>query len=122
MVGGALAVFWAGQRRLDGTGQCYTYVNLIEAVIPIGEFREGRRLPPFALEMSMPIIEQYVQEHPLNQLDMPPEELPRTGEDMKQLVDDVSRYKKQPPRRVGQQPGRPALSGNVPMRLCFTLI
>lgn len=70
-----------------------TQDDIIEAEIPIAEFRKNRRIPSYALEMSMPVIEQYVQEHPLNHLDLPPEELPQTGEDMKTLLDEVSRYK-----------------------------
>ncbi|MEM9880515.1 MAG: nitrilase-related carbon-nitrogen hydrolase, partial [Pseudomonadota bacterium] len=66
--------------------------DIIEAEIPIAEFRKNRRLPSFALEMSMPVISQYVQEHPLNHLDLPAGELPQTGEDMKALLNGVSRY------------------------------
>ncbi|MEM6680710.1 MAG: nitrilase-related carbon-nitrogen hydrolase [Pseudomonadota bacterium] len=66
--------------------------DIIEAEIPIAAFRKNRRLPSFALEMSMPVISQYVQEHPLNHLDLPAGELPQTGEDMKALLNGVSRY------------------------------
>ncbi len=72
-----------------------TQDDIIEAEIPIAEFRRNRTIPSYALEMSMPVIEQYVQEHPLNHLDLPPAELPQSGEDMKALLNKVSRYKTQ---------------------------
>lgn len=66
--------------------------GIIEAAIPIAEFREGRKIPNYAYEMTKPILDQYVQEFPLNHLDMPREELPETGQDMKALMESVSRY------------------------------
>ena len=68
--------------------------DIIEAEIPIAEFRKGRTLPSFALDMTMPVISQYQQEHPLNHLDLPAEKLPESGEAMKTLLQDISRYKK----------------------------
>jgi len=67
--------------------------DIIEAEIPIAEFRKNRTQPSFALEMSMPVIQQYVQEHPINHLDIPPEDLPKTGEEMKALLNSISRYR-----------------------------
>ena len=37
-------------------------------------------------------INQYQQEVPLNHLDLPPDELPQTREDMKALLDRESRW------------------------------
>jgi len=68
--------------------------DIIEAEIPIAEFRKGRTIPSFALDMTMPVISQYQQEHPLNHLDLPPDELPKSGKAMKALLSNVSRYKK----------------------------
>ncbi|MDG1021522.1 MAG: hypothetical protein P8H57_02975 [Emcibacteraceae bacterium] len=42
--------------------------------------------------MVRPIFEQYKQEIPINHLDMPTEELPETGVEMKELFDRISRY------------------------------
>jgi len=66
--------------------------SIIEAEIPIAEFREGRTLPRYPLEVVAPVFEQYVVETPLDHLDLPAEELPPTGEDMKTLIDETSRW------------------------------
>ncbi|MEM9600565.1 MAG: nitrilase-related carbon-nitrogen hydrolase [Pseudomonadota bacterium] len=66
--------------------------DIIEAQIPIAEFREGRRIPNFALDVTMPVIEQYVQEFPLNHMDVPREDLPETGQAMKALMERASRF------------------------------
>ncbi len=66
--------------------------GVIEAEIPIAEFRKNRRIPNYAYEMVKPIFEQYQQEIPINHLDMPTEELPETGAAMKDLFDRISRY------------------------------
>lgn len=66
--------------------------GVIEAEIPIAEFRKNRRIPNYAYEMVKPIFEQYKQEIPINHLDMPTEELPETGAAMKDLFDRISRY------------------------------
>lgn len=66
--------------------------GVIEAEIPIAAFREGRKIPNYALEMTMPVLEQYVQEFPLNHLDVPREALPETGAEMKELMESVSRF------------------------------
>jgi len=67
--------------------------DIIEAEIPIAEFRKNRRIPSFAMEMAMPVISQYQTPFPLNHLDIPAEDLPQTGEEMKALLDKVSRFK-----------------------------
>lgn len=66
--------------------------GIIEAEIPIAEFRKGRKIPNFAYEMVKPVFEQYYQEIPINHLDMPREDLPETGAAMKDLFDRISRY------------------------------
>ncbi len=66
--------------------------DIVEAQIPIREFREGRRIPNFALDVTMPVIEQYVQEFPLNHMDLPRDQLPETGAAMKALMERVSRF------------------------------
>lgn len=66
--------------------------DIIEAEIPIAEFRKDRKIPNFAYEMTRPVLDQYVQEFPLNHLDLPPEELPETGQEMKSLLESQSRF------------------------------
>ncbi len=66
--------------------------DIIEAEIPIAEFRQDRRIPNYALDMTLPVLDQYQQEFPLNHLDVPRETLPETGEAMKELMENVSRF------------------------------
>jgi predicted amidohydrolase len=66
--------------------------GIIEAEIPIAQFRKNRRIPRYPLEVVKPVFDQYQQEVPLNHLDMPAEELPTTGEGMKTLLDGKSRW------------------------------
>ncbi|MDJ0653773.1 MAG: nitrilase-related carbon-nitrogen hydrolase [Xanthomonadales bacterium] len=66
--------------------------SVIEAEIPIAEFREGRTIPRFPLEVVAPVFEQYQQEVPMNHLDLPANQLPQTRPAMKQLLDDSSRW------------------------------
>ena len=66
--------------------------GIITAQIPIANFREGRRIPNYALDMTMPVLKQYQQEIPMNHLDLPREKLPETGEEMKSLFDKISRW------------------------------
>jgi predicted amidohydrolase len=66
--------------------------NIIEARIPIAEFRKNRRIPRYPLEVVAPVFAQYRQEVPLNHLDLPPDALPGTGADMKALLDRLSRW------------------------------
>ena len=76
---------------------------IIEATIPIAEFRRNRRIPRYPLEVVAPVFSQYRQEVPLNHLDLKPAELPQTGADMKALLDGASRWLApeggEPPRR-----------------------
>ena len=63
---------------------------VIEAELNIAELREGRRLPRYPIEMVRPIFDQFRQELPLNHLDLPPDQLPQTRQDMKDLLDRES--------------------------------
>lgn len=72
--------------------------SVIEAEIPIAKFRAGRTIPRYPLEVVKPVFDQYVQEIPLNVLDLPPEKLPQTNEDMLHLLDSASRWKNKAPR------------------------
>ena len=66
--------------------------GIIEAVIPIAAFREGRKIPNYAYEMVKPVFNQYFQEIPINHLEMDKSELPQTGQEMKALFDKESRF------------------------------
>ena len=66
--------------------------GIIEAEIPIAEFRRNRKIPNYALELVEPVFSQYQQEIPINHLDMPDDQLPATGMAMKNLFDRISRY------------------------------
>jgi len=66
--------------------------SIIEAEIPIAEFRKNRKIPRFPLSVVAPVFDQYVEEIPLNHMDLPPDELPSDRPAMKQLLDDISRW------------------------------
>lgn len=68
--------------------------GIIEAEIPIAEFRKGRRIPNYALDMVQPVFQQYRQEFPLNHMDMPRSELPETGEEMKAMMESKAGWKR----------------------------
>ena len=70
--------------------------GIVSAEIPIAEFRKNRTIPNYALEMVQEIFSQYQQEIPMNHLDMPTDQLPKTGEEMKDLFDEISRYLNKP--------------------------
>lgn len=65
---------------------------VIEAELNIAKLREGRLLPRYPIEMVRPIFDQFQQELPLNHLDLPPDQLPQTRQDMRQLLDDTSKW------------------------------
>ena len=65
---------------------------IIEAEIPIAKLCEGCLLPRYPTEMVQEIFGQFQQELPPNHLDMPPDQLPKTQEEMKALLDRVSRW------------------------------
>ena len=66
--------------------------SVIEAEIPIAEFRKGRKIPRYPLEVVKPVFDQYQQEVPLNHLDLPADKLPETNKAMKDLIDKDSRW------------------------------
>lgn len=66
--------------------------SIIEAELDIAKLREGRTIPHYPVEVTRAVLEQYQQEIPLNHLDVPENELPQTGEDMKALMDRQSRW------------------------------
>ncbi|MFP2995377.1 carbon-nitrogen hydrolase family protein [Spongiivirga sp. MCCC 1A20706] len=72
--------------------------GIVEAKIPIAAFRRGRTIPNYALEMTKPVFEQYQQEIPINHMDMARKQLPQTGQEMKALLDSISRYN--PPKKA----------------------
>ena len=62
------------------------------AMIPIRAFRENRKIPQLTTEFTQDLFDQYVPEIPLNHLDLPADELPENGEEMKSLFDQISRW------------------------------
>ena len=66
--------------------------SIIEAEIPIAEFRKNRRIPRYPMEVVAPVYKHYQQEIPLNHLDMSVEDLPQTRQDMRDLLDSKSRW------------------------------
>ncbi len=87
--GNSLIVSPDGEVLADAPGNVDA---IIEAEIPMAEFREGRSIPRYPLEVVAPVYAQYVQEAPLNHMDMPYEEMPQTRSEMKDLLDRVSRW------------------------------
>ncbi len=72
--------------------------GIVEAKIPIAAFRKDRTIPNYALEMTEPVFQQYQQEIPINHLNIEKNKLPKTGEEMKLLMDSISRYN--PPKKA----------------------
>ncbi|MCH9695416.1 MAG: hypothetical protein K0U72_12970 [Gammaproteobacteria bacterium] len=66
--------------------------SIIEAQIPIAEFRKNRTIPRFPMAVVAPVFEQFQQESPLDHMDIPIGELPQTREAMKELIDRNSRW------------------------------
>jgi predicted amidohydrolase len=94
---GVPAKFGGGSLIVDPKGQVLAEdvsnnESIVEAEIPIAAFRKGRTIPRYPLEVVKPVFDQYRQEIPLNHLDLPPEQLPQTNKDMKELLDRSSRW------------------------------
>ena len=89
-----------GSMIVDPTGKIMAELKgnktegFITAKIPIAKFRKDRRLPQYSTEVTAPVINQYVQEIPLNHMDLPENSLPINGSQMKELLDKKSRWKK----------------------------
>lgn len=66
---------------------------IIEAEIDIAALRKGRRIPDYPMDVTRPVFEQYQSAFPLNHLDVPADQLPDNGAEMKKLMDKVSRWK-----------------------------
>jgi len=66
--------------------------SIIESEIPIAAFRRGRKIPRYPLEVVEPVFEQYRQEIPLDHMDLPASELPKTNQEMKERLDSLSRW------------------------------
>lgn len=89
MGGNSLIVSPKGKTIAQAVGNVET---IIEAQIPIAEFRQGRTIPRYPMELVTPVFEQYQQEIPMNHLDMDAKDLPSTRMDMKDLLDQQSRW------------------------------
>ncbi len=87
--GNSLIVSPEGETLADAPGNVEA---IIEAEIPIAEFRMNRLIPRYPLEVVAPVYAQYVQESPLNHMDIPYEEMPQTRAEMKELLDRNSRW------------------------------
>ena len=87
--GNSLIVSPDGEVLADAPGNVEA---IIEAEIPIAEFRNGRHIPRYPLEVVAPVFAQYQQEIPLNHMDLPPEELPESRAAMGELLDRISRW------------------------------
>ena len=70
---------------------------IIEAEIDMAALRQGRgrprHIPHYPMGVVDPVFKQYVEEFPLNHLDVPVEQLPDSGQEMKVLMDKQSRWK-----------------------------
>jgi len=65
---------------------------IVEAELNIGELRKDRRIPRYPMEVVKPVFDQFVQEVPIDILDVPRDELPQSREKMKELMDQKSRW------------------------------
>ena len=66
--------------------------SVIEAELNIGALREGRRIPRYPYEVVKPVFDQFVQELPLNHMDIPPEDMPANRTEMQEYLDSISRW------------------------------
>jgi predicted amidohydrolase len=73
--------------RLDKTTE-----GVLTSKIPIANFRKGRKLPQYSVELTQEIFSQYKEEVPTDHMDMPKEDLPQDGKEMKVLIDSISRW------------------------------
>lgn len=87
--GNSLIVSPDGEVLADAPGNVEA---IIEAEIPIAEFREGRTIPRYPFEVVAPVFEQYRPEIPINHMDLPAEQLPQTREAMGEHLDSLSRW------------------------------
>ena len=70
---------------------------IIEAEIDMAALRKGRNkarhIPHYPMAVVRPVFDQYVEEFPLNHLDVAIDQLPDSGAEMKVLMDKQSRWK-----------------------------
>jgi len=66
--------------------------GVIEAELEIAKLREGRRIPRYPMEVVKPVFDQFVQELPLNHLDVPRDKMPKDREEMGEYIDSISRW------------------------------
>ena len=66
--------------------------GIVTAEIPIAELRKNRRLPQYSVAFTQSVFSQYQDEIPPDHLDLPPEELPKDGKEMKVLLDAKSHW------------------------------
>jgi predicted amidohydrolase len=89
-----------GSMIVDPTGKVMAELKgnktegFITAKIPIAELRKNRKLPQYSTEVTAPVMNQYVQEIPVNHMNLPEKSLPKTAAEMKELLDKNSRWKK----------------------------
>ena len=72
---------------------------IIEAEVDIAALRKGRSdrgrtIPHYPMGVTRAVFDQYQEEFPLNHLDVPIDQLPDNGAEMKVLMDKQSRWKK----------------------------
>ena len=72
--------------------QSKTEEGFATAEIPIKKFRESRSLPQFPITLTQPVFSRYQEEIPPNHMDLPEEDLPKDGKEMKKLLDESSRW------------------------------
>ncbi len=68
--------------------------GIIEAEIDIAKLRKDRKIPPYPVDVTRVVFDQYQQAFPLNHLDVPVDQLPDSGAEMKVLMDKTSRWNK----------------------------
>ena len=66
--------------------------GILTSIIPMAKFRKNRKLPQYSIELTKHVFNQYLEEIPANHLDLPENELPKSGKEMKTLLDSQSRW------------------------------
>mmetsp|Transcript_28490 Transcript_28490/g.80236 ORF Transcript_28490/g.80236 Transcript_28490/m.80236 type:complete len:487 (-) Transcript_28490:1885-3345(-) len=66
--------------------------GIVMAEIPIAEFRKQRTVPKYSLDLTKELFAHYQDEIPSDHMDLPPEDLPQNGREMKVHLDSQSRW------------------------------
>jgi len=66
--------------------------GILQIDIPIAEFRKDRKIPQYSVALTQSVFQQYREEIPANHLDLPADQLPNDGREMKILLDSISRW------------------------------